>query len=182
VDKIEGVFSAKQASSELAGELVEILVEGEGLASAEIIAVTRGSSLREVIEIAARQGGYAHQEALIFLEGDGTPLDPATLLTDAHPHHRKHHVHRLREIEVVVLYTRNVERRYPPSTKVETVLAWAVKELGIDPAMATEFELAVVGSDVEVPGAKHIGSLVKHPACRIDFNLIRGVIPNGSLQ
>ncbi len=166
----------------VAEEPLEILVEGEGLASAEIITVSRGGSLREVIQIAALKGGYDHLEALIFLEGDAVPLDPDTLLTDAHPHHRKHHVHRAREIEVVVHYMRNVARRYPPSTKVETVLAWALKELGIDPAMATEFELAVVGSDVEVPGSKHIGSLVKHPACRIDFNLVRGVIPNGSPQ
>jgi hypothetical protein len=182
VDNIEESYPPNAAASELTVDLLEVLVEGEGLASAEIITVSRGGILREIIKIAALKGGYGHTEALIFLEGGSLPLDPDTVLSDAHPHHRKHHVHRLREVEVVVHYTRNVERRYPPSTKVETVLAWALKEIGIDLAMATEFELAVMGSDVEVPGSKHIGSLVKHPACRIDFNLIRGVIPNGSTQ
>ena len=59
------------------------------------------------------------------------------------------------------------------------MLMWAVKAFAIDSAMATEFELALVGSSDELAGTTHIGTLLKHPACRLEFDLVRGVIPNG---
>ncbi len=35
------------------------------------------------------------------------------------------------------------------------------------------------GSTVELPGSKHIGSLVRHPDHCLVLDLVRGVIPNG---
>ena len=163
------------------GVLLEIMVGGEGMASMEIISIRHGAPLRMIVEFAAGKGGFGHKTALLFVEGENHPLDPDGIVDENYPRHRRHHVHRIREINVVVGYGGAiVERRYPPSTTVETVLAWAVKNFPqIDPAMAGEFELALAGGAEEIPGTMHLGSFVKHPCHRIEFALIRGVIPNG---
>ena len=181
MDGIMGVEpqSGPESSAQI-GVSVEVLVEGEGITVVEAITIRHGSCLREIVKVVAFKGGYEHTEAHLFLEDEGEPLDLAIVVDAAYPHHRKHHVHRVREVDVAVHYGSSThERRFPPSAKVETVLMWAVKAFAIDSAMATEFELALVGSSDELAGTTHIGTLLKHPACRLEFDLVRGVIPNG---
>lgn len=161
-------------------DYVEIAFEGEGIVAVEAVQITLGSSVRTIVACAAAKAGYAEEDALLFIEDDPRPIRLELIVSDTYPHRRKHHVHRVREIEVVVHYmSRSIERRYPPSAKVDTVLAWALREYGIDAAIAPEFELAAVGSTEELSGSSHIGGLIHHPCHRLELNLIRGVIPNG---
>ncbi len=176
------VDSGREPTAE-AAELIEILIEGEGIESVEAVILPAGGTVATIVQFAARKGGYPESDAILFVEEDGQPLALDVVVSESYPHrHRKHHVHRVRDIEVVVQYmARCVEHRYPPSTKVETVLAWAIKAIGtIDAAIAPEFELALPGSKEELPGSKHIGSLVRHPCRRLVLDLVRGVIPNGA--
>ena len=161
--------------------LLEIVFEGEGLVAVEVVRLAPGEAVLAISACAATKGGYPPEEALVYFEDEPQPIPPDTIVCDSYPHRRKHHVHRARTIEVLVHYmSRSVHRRYPPSARVETVLASALKEFLIDPAIAPEFELALAGSNDELPGGRHIGGLVRHPCDRIELNLIRGVIPNGA--
>jgi hypothetical protein len=159
---------------------IEMSIEGDGLPSVEVISLRAGTRLRGVVEIIARKAGYEATAAMLFREDEATPIDLEIIIGPDYPCHRKHHVHRCREIDVVVYYGKASHSHcYPPSTRVETVLHWAVKRFGIDATIASEFELTLLGSTEELPGSLHIGSLPKHPACRVELNLVRGVIPNG---
>ena len=161
--------------------LLDIVFEGEGLLSVEVIRLARGEALRAIVACAANKGGFPLEEALLFIEDEPQPVELEIIVTDEYPHRRKHHVHRTRSIEVIVHYmSRSAHRQYPPSARVETVLAWALREFSIDPAIAPEFELALAGSTEELPSSRHIGSLIRHPCGRVEMNLIRGVIPNGA--
>jgi hypothetical protein len=104
---------------------IEILIEGEGIENVEAVSVSDGDTVATIVRFAARLGGYREDEALLFVEEDGQPVALDVVLCESYPHrHRKHHVHRTREINVTVQYMgRCVEHRYPPSAKVETVLA-----------------------------------------------------------
>jgi hypothetical protein len=161
--------------------LLEIIFEGEGLVAVEVIRLARGEAVRAIVACAASKGGFPFEEALLFIEDEPQSVALETIVSDEYPHRRKHHVHRTRSIEVIVHYmSRSAHRQYPPSARVETVLAWALREFSIDPAIAPEFELALAGSTDELPGSRHIGGLIRHPCGRVEMNLIRGVIPNGA--
>jgi hypothetical protein len=41
-------------------------------------------------------------------------------------------------------------------------------------------ELALHGQTKPLPKSAHIGRYVRHPHCELDFDLIRGVVPNGA--
>jgi hypothetical protein len=71
-----------------------------------------------------------------------------------------------------------VEQTFPPNTKMSEVLDWAVLELGIDPALVTELDLAVTGSEDPVSETKNLGS-VAQGAKDICLDLVRGPIANG---
>ena len=159
---------------------VEVLAEGEGLETVEAVVIRHGSRLREIVRMIALKGGYEPTEALLFIEDEPETLNLEIIVDGTYPHHRKHHVHRIKQIDVVVHYAMaSHQRHFPPSARVETALTWAIREFEIDPAMAAEFELTLVGSTEELPGSKHIGTLLRHPACRLELNLVRGVMPNG---
>ncbi len=161
---------------------VEILVDGEGLEAVEAVTVRHGAPLSAIVELVATKAGYRVEEALLFVEDEAAPVELSLTVGESFPHHRKHHVHRVRQIEVVVNYNRaSREHHYPPSTRVEMVLAWAVRAFGIDPSMAGEFELTLAGSEEELPSSAHIGRFVRHPQCRLELDLVRGTISNGGL-
>lgn len=71
-----------------------------------------------------------------------------------------------------------VEQTFPPNTKMNEVLDWAALELGIDPALVTELDLAVTGSEDPVSETKNLGS-VAQGAKDVCLDLVRGPIANG---
>lgn len=160
---------------------VEILVEGEGLENVEIIHIPHGSSVQEIVIAVAEKGKFAPTDAFLFYEDEEEPLELSIVLDEQHDHKRIHHVHRSKTVEVVVHYgTGEKTHHFAPSTRVERILEWAIGPQGfaIDPAIAPEMELAVEGSEDELPGSAHIGRYARH-GHRVELNLIRGVIPNG---
>lgn len=71
-----------------------------------------------------------------------------------------------------------VEQTFPPNAKMSDVLDWAIDELGVDAALATELDLAVAGSEDAIAETKNLGSVVKG-AKEICLDLLRGPIANG---
>lgn len=159
-----------------------IIVDGEGLTDVEVIIVPQGSTGREVIVEVAKKTGIEVEEAILFIEDRDEPLD-LDLVIREDAAQKVHHVHRSRRIETLVHYQNgSKERAFSPSTRVQVVLDWAVGPEGfkIDPAIAPEMELALHGQAAALQKNTHIGRYIRHPHHELAFDLIRGVVPNGS--
>jgi len=163
--------------------MLEIIVEGEGLADVEAIRIEEGSTGQEIVSAVAFKSGFRAEEGLLFVEDCHEPLD-LTLIVATENAGRIHHVHRARHIEVSVFYqSRQIEKRFSPATRVQRVLDWAVSPEGfnIDKTIAPEMELALHGSTIALPKNAHIGRYLRHPQHCLAFDLIRGIVPNGAL-
>lgn len=162
-------------------EDVEVMVEGEGLAEVEIVRVRQGSVVGEIVAAIAAKSGFAVAEGLLFVEDEEEPLDLA-LVVVKEMSRKVHHVHRARQIEVAVYYKdQREDRRFSPSARVQRVLDWVNGPDGfkIDSAIAPEMELALHGQTAVLPKNAHIGRFVAHPHHAVEFDLVRGVVPNG---
>jgi hypothetical protein len=162
---------------------IEILVEGEGLTEIEAIRIPRGSSASAIIVAVATKGAFPAEEAILFLEDSDVPVHPMVLIIEEEVSGKVHHVHRAHKIEVGVYYqARKISRHFSPSMRVQRILDWAVGPDGfkIDPTIAPEMELALHGQTAPLPKVAHIGRYIHHPHCELDFDLIRGVVPNGA--
>lgn len=162
---------------------IEILSEGEGLEDIEVFQIPHGAAAAELIRVVAVRGGFAAEEAVLFIEDSLEPLDVVGLSIDERFHGRAHHVHRVRRLDVHVAYqSRLIEHHYSPANTVQTVLDWAIGNHGfkIDSVIAPEMELALPGTEKALPRQAHLGRFVHHPSHELCFDLIRGVIPNGA--
>ncbi len=145
------------------------------------IKLEHGANLLRVVEIVARERGLLVEEFAIFREGEVEELAIETVITDVYPHHRRHHIHRKSLVKVVVFYgAKDASREFKRHATVEQVLTWAVavKEFGIDAAVAPEFNLARHEVKEELPGTEHIGHLTG-PDKVLELDLVRGDIANG---
>jgi hypothetical protein len=162
---------------------IEILADGEGFKDIELIVVAAGTPVRTWLAEQATHRGFGSSEVFLFLEDQEEPIELIDLAVDDSFKNRLHHLHRAKRVEVVVHYQHHAARRYfPPSSRVQKVLDWAVavNEFHIDPAIAPEMELALEGTDTPLPKSAHIGRYAHHPHNEAKFTLIRGVIPNGA--
>ena len=73
---------------------------------------------------------------------------------------------------------RTEDHSFSPRTTVGAVLDWAIQIFSVDPAIATELELTLDGSDEELPEKKHLGSLA-HGEKSLCLDLVRGDMANG---
>lgn len=164
---------------------IEVILEGEGLSDVEVIRIPEGSLAREIVVAVATKSGFPAEEAVLFVEDAEEPLDLAVVVAPEKISGKIHHVHRVRKIEVEVFYqAQHKEKKFPPSARVQRVLDWAVGKDGfnIDPAIAPEMELALHGQTKPLPKNAHIGRYIRHPQCKLEFDLIRGVVPNGASE
>lgn len=164
---------------------IEVIVEGEGLLDIETIQLQEGSTGRQIVAAVALKGGFPVEEGFLFLEDIEAPIDLTIVIEEASVGGRVHHVHRVRRIEVAVFYQgRHIDKAFPPSARIQRVLDWAVGFDGfkIDPMIAPEMELALHGQTTALPKSAHIGRYIKHPHHELSFDLIRGVVPNGTCQ
>lgn len=159
---------------------VAILVECAGMADIQEIVVPLGSKLRVLVEEAGKRCGISAEEVLVFREDGEEPLDLEVHIDEKYPHHKIHHTHNRKTIEVVVFFMNEKrEKKFHPAAKVERVLDWAVKEYNIDPPIRPLMELALHGSKDALPNDAPIGRYVKPHQRVLELDLIRGIIPNG---
>jgi len=159
-----------------------IIVDGEGFTDVEVIVVPQGATGREILLGVAKKTGIEVEEAILFIEYRDEPLNLDIVIREDAAR-KVHHVHRARRIKVLVHYQNGTkEKVFPPSTRVQTVLDWAVGPEGfkIDPTIAPEMELALHSETTELQKQAHIGRYVRHPHHDLALDLIRGIVPNGS--
>ena len=123
----------------------EIFAEGEGLSDVEVFEMAEGASVQDIIAAVAKKCGYAAEDAALFLDEEDEPLELLRVLTKDELKGRVPHVHRVKQITVVVFYKDGERKRdFRPSAPFKRVLRWAGGREGfnIDPAIAPEMELA----------------------------------------
>lgn len=89
-------------------------------------------------------------------------------------------LHRLKSIEVIVRYaSKDVRRSFRPSSTVGRVKKWATHELGVAPSDAAELMLQIKGTDNRPDADTHIGTLIKAPEHKLEFDLVPSPRVNG---
>lgn len=146
----------------------------------ELFIHTAGNEHPEIVEIEAT---VLVRELLVEGEPDGRiwieevdeEIDLDITLEVAGLRHR-HHVHRGRcpQVDVVVRFNGNHERRYAPARTIRTVEKWAfgpgVADLSAE--QAAKHVLALAGSDHFLEDGVHIGSLVPPGSCTVTLDLL----------
>ncbi len=171
---VEGGAGGHQAR---AGEC-EISVEA-GVEVFEVVPIAHGHSISVVLAEIALKQGVTVEEIEIFRGDELEALTDIVIVNEAYPHHHTHHVHRKERVLVTVYYGgQERAKEFKRRATIDHVLEWSIKEFCIDPSMASEMELALHGSETELPGDEHVGHLAgKHKTLALD--LIRGKISNG---
>jgi hypothetical protein len=138
-----------------------------------------GTSTAAILAIVAEKHGCLVEELFLFRDGMDEPLAEVIIVDENYPHHHRHHVHFKGLVRVTVNYdTGTKAHEFKRQATIEDVLEWAIKAFGIDPSLASEFDLADHGSKVALPSGEHIGHLAqRHDELALD--LIRGDISNG---
>lgn len=161
-------------------ETVEIFVQGEGVPEIQLVRVPRDGTVRDVIKAvrANTAGGTslpgADEEIVVFLEDSERELGLDARLREAGVGHRHRlHCHRCRRIEVSVSFNgESRSRSFPPSQTVAKVKRWADDQFGLKGVDATEHALQVCGTGSRPDEDVHIGALVRHPSCKLCFDLV----------
>jgi hypothetical protein len=144
-----------------------------------IVEIDAGQPIGSILVVIASERGCQVDELLLFRDGENDPILGGTVIGHDYPHRHRHHVHHVRDVEVIVHYQADSHRRkFKRSQTVEAVLDWAIPIFGIDPTMAPEFELARHGIKEELPQSEHLGHLVGRQDC-LELDLIRSDMPNG---
>lgn len=158
---------------------VNVFLQSELLADVEVIEVepsTGPEALRDLclIKAAAPRG----EHFFLLIEDDDDDLAVSKL--GAIPEGLRLHLHRQKGIDVVVKYSgRDVRRTFRPSATITRIKRWATHELGIAPSDALELMMQIHGTEQRPDGDVHVGSLVKHPAQHIAFDLVPSPRVNG---
>jgi len=142
------------------------------------IDIRPGLAIEHVLKIVAKDHGLLIEDLYVVRDGEDEAADCADL---AHHdvHHRRHHVHQRRPVDVTVRYQAGeLHREFRRHAPLERVLDWAIRVFSIDPAMAGEFELTRAGSTEELPLSEHVGHLAGKHDC-LELDLVRGDIANG---
>ena len=151
-----------------------------GIAKEVLVDVEIGQGLIVVIEAAAASLGCRVEEIILTRDGHAEILATTLVIDAEYPHHRRHHAHPVRDVQVKVYYQAGEhELVVRPHATIDEVLTWAIKVFGIDANLATEFELERHGEKGELPGAEHVGHVAEHHHT-LALDLVRGIIANGA--
>ncbi|MGO8714491.1 MAG: hypothetical protein ACLPP9_09655 [Smithella sp.] len=158
-------------------EKIEIFLQVEGTKDILLVEVKKNGTVRDLLIVAAEHGRHPGNDdipAMVFIEDMENVLEIDELLENAGVHHRAHvHIHRCRHIEVTVNFNgKNISKIFPPSATVGRVKKWATKEFGMSEKDASEHVLQISGTRNSLDEDIHIGTLVKHPACHVSFDLV----------
>src|SRR5262249_4299193 len=121
-------------------------------------------------------------DALLFLEDEAEPVDPQhKIRAKAGRAGVKAHIHRCREIEVVVHFKdKTIKETFAPSTTIARVKHWVtVRKLGMTEEEASHHHLQLTGTTDQPEPGTHIGALASCPKCKVEFDLVTTPKVNG---
>jgi hypothetical protein len=156
-----------------------VFLQSELLADVEVIEIDSTTGLEALLEVCRSKAGAPHGEHFFLLIEDDDD-DLAVSKLKAIPEGLRLHLHRHKGIDVIVKYSgRDVRRTFRPSATITRIKRWATHELGIAPSDALELMMQIHGTEQRPDGDVHVGSLVKHPAHDITFDLVPSPRVNG---
>jgi hypothetical protein len=109
------------------------------------------------------------------------PADLTNSLEQLDLRHHKHlHCHRCRHVAVEVNYNNKTKRhRFSPATTIAVVTKWSLKKFELTDSAAADYVLRICGGPEQPRPNEHLGELVKAPDCRICFDIVKEVTPQG---
>lgn len=162
----------------------DVFIDGQRLTDVQVIAIPAASNARAIAIEAAKLIGVEPETLFVFNEDAEAPLDPDAKLEGADDPGMTHHVHQAKKVTVKVNYLSDQKQRsFSPATRIQLVLDWAVglDGFGVDPTIAPEMELALSDNAAEeVPHSAHLGRYAGGKEHEVEFDLVRGIIPNGA--
>lgn len=167
-------------------ETIEIFLQVEGEADVKLVRVPQNGTVRDIIEAARAKGvtvPNGGENVLVLLEDSDEVLAFDKKLKDVGIGNRQRvHCHRCRRVEVTVNFNgREESKDFPTSATVKRVKKWADAKdqfdlKGVD---ATDHVLQICGTNVRPDEDTHIGTLVRHPSCKVCFDLVPKVRVEG---
>lgn len=161
---------------------IDIFYQAEGLHEIAHLEIGADESLGSVRDAIAKKHGLG-AETLIFIEDMDESADlKHPLPKPGDGHGIKVHVHRCREVAVAVTFnSETVNHAFTPATTIAKVKKWAAeRKFKMNDEEASEHVLQITGTHDRPAPNIHIGSLVKHPACRVAFDLVPDERVNGA--
>ncbi|MGE3467240.1 MAG: hypothetical protein AB7J13_09930 [Pyrinomonadaceae bacterium] len=170
------------------GREISFFFQAEGLDGIRVVKAQEKAKLNDVlIELAAEVGGnfaaaISSGQMVVTLEDEGNELPLASTLEHAGVRDRSRvHAHRCRKVNVTVNFNGEAKSDdMPPSTRVEKVKKWAIKEFDIDRIEATEHALQMCGTADRPDEDLHIGTLTTTGSCSVCFDLVPKIRVEGA--
>ena len=79
-----------------------------------------------------------------------------------------------------VNYNNKTKRhRFSPATTIAVVTKWSLKKFELTDSAAADYVLRICGGSAQPRPNEHLGELVKAPDCRICFDIVKEVTPQG---
>ncbi len=162
----------------------EVFIDGQHLIDVQLVSIPSDGTARSVANEAAQLIGVPAETLHVFKEDAPEPMSPDVVIEDADGNSSTLQVHQAEKVVVLINYLNTQKtKNFSPATRIQLVLDWAVGPEGfdVDGSIAPEMELALTSSpDDEVPHSAHLGRYAGGPTHTVEFDLVRGIIPNGS--
>ncbi len=145
----------------------EIFLQSEGHTGTRVVEVDITATVRDLMEGAKAQGLVLHEDLILFTEGAEaehlvSEVEERFLSDLLIGHGSKLHFHRSRRIPVTVRFDADsIGQPFRPSTTIQHVKHWAIKELKLDASVEVDHGLKVCGQTVFLADNTHIGSLAE---------------------
>jgi hypothetical protein len=145
----------------------EIYLQSEGHTGARVIEVEATATVRDLVDGAETQGVSLHEDLILFIEGKETEHLISEvlerLLSELFIEHgSKIHFHRSRLIPITVRFdAESIKHSFRPSTTVQHIKQWAVKEFKLDAFVEVDHGLKLCGQTAFLSENAHIGSLAQ---------------------
>lgn len=155
-------------------EQLTIFYQAEGLASVEVIEVERETTVVALRELLGKKHGWP-SEVVLFAEDINDELDTTVLVREFEiAAGTKLHAHRCRKIDVSVSFNGVAfPHVYAPSATIVRIKRHAaIDGFHLSEEAAAEHVLQIKGSTTQPAPGTHLGALIRHPECRIAFDLV----------
>lgn len=93
-----------------------------------------------------------------------------------------HHLHcsHCPEIDTLIHFSgKELNRKFSPATTVEVATRWARMNLRLDGAAGSEFVLRLSDAAEQLRPSEHLGELVQGGECKLSFELVKEMTPQG---
>ncbi len=109
------------------------------------------------------------------------PVDPTQTIERLKIRGHDHvHCHKCHRVAVEVNYGAGTKRhKFSPATTIEVVTKWAKTKFRLDDAAAADLVLQKCGTNDRPRPNQHLGELVEAGNCKICFDLVKEVTPQG---